>query len=384
MDFRITDEQELLLENLEEFLKRHVSDDVVNKMYETHSVPAEVSKAYLDEGFGLIGIPEEYGGVESDKTTLALMIEKINTITGGVTGIGQDILMMDDIIQFGNEEQKKMVVEKYKETGKPLFSLSISEPAAGSDNGSMAATVKKQPDGTYILNGTKTWVTNGLARDWVLVVAKDEDPSPQNRDMSLWFFPFDTPGVSGAPLHKIGQVTQPFAEHYYDNVILTEENRVGTPGKGFLLLMKNFEFERVCIVAQSLGLAQAAMEDATKYAAERIAFGKPITQFQLIQEKLTDMEVKLENVRNLLYKVCWKIDNDEPVQLDSALLKRYGPKACSEVADEALQIYAALGYTEEVRVGRIWVDLRGQQMAGGTNEIMVHIAGRQIVKKYAQ
>lgn len=148
--------------------------------------------------------------------------------------------------------------------------------------------------------------------------------------------------------------------------------------------MKNFEMERCLIIAQCLGCAQAAMDDAAAYVSERSTFGHPIASYQLIQLKLTDMEIALQNTRNMLYKTLWKMDNDEPIRIDSALLKRYGAQQCAMVASEALQIYGGLGYTTETRIGRIWKDLRGHQIAGGTDEIMVYIAGRQLAKAYAR
>ena len=218
---------------------------------------------------------------------------------------------------------------------------------------------------------------------YTIVVAKDEDPSRENRNMSLWYIPMDTPGVSTASLHKIGQQCIPFCEVYFDDVVVTEEQRMGKPGEGFMMLMKNFEVERSFIVAEQVGLAQAALEDAAKYANQRIAFGKPITKLQMIQEKLCDMEIKVQNTRNMLYNTLWKLDNGESVQLDSAMLKRYGCSECFQVADMALSIYAGLGYTTEVRIGRIWADLRGNMFGGGTHEVMAYIAGRQVAKKYA-
>jgi alkylation response protein AidB-like acyl-CoA dehydrogenase len=295
----------------------------------------------------------------------------------------QNSLSMFDIMEFGTEEQKQQAVEHYMETGWPIASLSISEPGAGSDNGSMTCTAVKQEDGTYRLNGQKTWVTMGAKLPYTIVVAKDEDPSRENRNMSLWYINMDREGVSTAPLHKIGQQCIPFCEVYLDNVVVTEEDRMGEPGKGFMMLMKNFEVERAFIVAEQVGLAQAALEDATKYANQRIAFGKPIARQEIIMEYLTDMEIAVQNTRNMLYKTLWQLDNGIPVQLESALLKRYGCSECFKVADKALGIYAGLGYTTEVRIGRIWADLRGNMFGGGTHEIMAYIAGRQVAKKYA-
>ena len=383
MDFALTDEQELLLESVREFCDRYFTDDVVKEMYENGGMPDEIAEAYRDAGFGLMGIPEEYGGIPMDRVTIGLMIERLYQKSGCMHILYQNSLSMFDIMEFGTEEQKQQAVDHYMATGWPIASLSISEPGAGSDNGSMTCVAKKQADGTYKLSGQKTWVTMGEKLPYTIVVAKDEDPSRENRNMSLWYIPMDTLGVSTASLHKIGQQCIPFCEVYFDDVVVTEEQRMGKPGEGFMMLMKNFEVERSFIVAEQVGLAQAALEDAAKYANQRIAFGKPITKLQMIQEKLCDMEIKVQNTRNMLYKTLWKLDNGESVQLDSAMLKRYGCSECFQVADMALSIYAGLGYTTEVRIGRIWADLRGNMFGGGTHEVMAYIAGRQVAKKYA-
>lgn len=247
----------------------------------------------------------------------------------------------------------------------------------------MTAVTKKQADGTYLLSGQKTWVTMGAVLPYTIVIAKDEDPSHDNGNMSLWLVKMDTPGVSTSVLHKIGQQAIPFCEVYFDDVVLQPDQRMGEEGNGFMMLMKNFEVERAYVVAEQLGLAQAALEDAAQYANQRIAFGKPIAKQEMIQELLTDMEIKVQNTRNMLYKTLWMLDNGQSVQLESAMLKRYGCRECFEVADMALEIYAGLGYTDEVRVGRLWADMRGNIFGGGTHEIMAYIAGRQVAKKYA-
>lgn len=384
MDFALTDEQELLLESVREFCDRYFTEDVVKQMYETHSMPDEIAEAYRDAGFGLMGIPEEYGGIPTDRVTIGLMIEELYHRAGCMHILYQNSLSMFDIMEFGTEAQKQEAMEHYMETGWPIASLSISEPGAGSDNRSMTTVAKKQADGTYKLSGQKTWVTMGAVLPYTIVIAKDEDPSHDNGSMSLWLVKMDTPGVSTAPLHKIGQQCIPFCEVYLDDVVLTEDQRMGKPGEGFMMLMKNFEVERAYIVAEQVGLAQAALEDAAKYANQRIAFGKPIARLEMIQELLADMEIKVQNTRNMLYKTLWMMDEGQSVQLESAMLKRYGCSSCFEVADSALQIYAGLGYTTEVRVGRLWADMRGNMFGGGTHEIMAYIAGRQVAKKYAE
>ncbi len=383
MDFTLTDEQELLLESVDEFCERYFTDEAIKDMYENHGMSDEIAEAYRDAGFGLMGIPEEYGGVPADKLTVGMMIERLYQKSGCMHILYQNSLSMFDIVEFGTEEQINLCMEHYMETGWPIASLSISEPGAGSDNRSMTCTAKKQADGTYKLSGQKTWVTMGAVLPYTIVIAKDEDPSHDNADMSLWLVKMDMPGVSTSTLHKIGQQAIPFCEVYLDDVVLKEEDRMGEQGKGFMMLMKNFEVERAYVVAEQLGLAQAALEDSAQYANQRIAFGKPIAKQEMIQELLTDMEIKVQNTRNMLYKTLWMLDNGQSVQLESALLKRYGCKECFEVADMGLQIYAGLGYTDEVRIGRLWADMRGNMFGGGTHEIMAYIAGRQVAKKYA-
>ncbi len=384
MDFGFTDEQELLRDSIVEFCERYINEKDIPEMYANHGTPHELDMAYLEAGFGLMGLPEEYGGIPCDTVTLGLLTEEFVHHAGFTAPYLNATLALRDMVDFGSEEQIKMCFDAYQETGKPIFSLGFSEPGAGSDNSAMTSVARKQEDGTYLLSGQKTWVTNGENFPLVLIVAKDEDPSPANRTMSMWLVPKDSKGLSTAPLHKVGQQIMPFCEMYFDDVVLTEDMRVGEPGSGFKNLMKNFELERCLIVAQCLGLAQAAMDDAAAYVSERCTFGKPISNYQLIQEKLTEMEISLQNVRNMLYKTLWKIDQGESIRIDSALLKRYGAKACTEVANEALQIYGGLGFTTETRLARLWLDCRGMQIAGGTDEIMVYIAGRQLAKKYAR
>lgn len=384
MDFSLTDEQELLIESIKEFAERYYTEDKIAEMYEKHGTTDEILQAYMETGFAFMGLPEEYDGIPCDNVTLGLLIEEIAHYTGCTTPFMNNTLSMLDMIKFGSEEQIKLCLDAYKEKNQPLFSLGFSEPSAGSDNAAMICVTKKQGDGTYVLNGQKTWVTMGEVFPYVLTIAKDEDPARENRSMTMWLIPKDAEGISTAPLHKIGQQIMPFCEMYFDNVVLTKDMRVGEAGKGFYNLMKNYEAERCFICAQDLGLAQAAMDDAAAYASERVTFGKPISNYQLIQEKLTDMETILQNCRNMLYKTLWKIDEGQSIRIDSALLKRYCGQQLNWVTSQAMQIYGGLGFTTETRLSRLWLDTRGNDIAGGTSEIMVYIAGNQLAKQYAR
>ncbi|MHB8074758.1 acyl-CoA dehydrogenase [Desulfosporosinus fructosivorans] len=383
MDFNRTEEQELLLESLTELIAREVSEDDVKTWYKEHAVSEKFNKAFIESGFGFLGIPEEYGGTPADITTLMLVSEELTRLTCATIPLLSNILNMYDVVEFGTPEQIKLTLDITKETGDPAFLLAISEPQAGSDNSRMTTTAVRKNGKVYI-NGSKSFITHGGVAKYSLVFAKDENSDLDNRAISMWLFPSDTPGVKFAPLQKIGQTTSQFCEMYLDNVEIDESCLVGEPGKGFLQLMKNLEVERLLICSFSLGLAQAAMDDAAAYAGQRSQFGQPIGRFQMIQQKLTDMEIKIMNMRNMLYEAAWKKDNGMSIKLESALAKRYCCMTATEVCSEAMQIFGGLGYTTETRVSRAWQDARGWQFAGGTDEIMVHIAGREILKKYAK
>lgn len=384
MDFKLTDEQELLIESAREYASRYFTDEAVRQAYEVdHHISLEAAMAYREADFMYLGLPEEVGGVPVDKLTEVLFIEKLHEFTGVSLPFMTDFNTITDVIDFGTKEQQQLIMDAIENIESTCVACSsISEPAAGSDNNAMTCVAKKQPDGTYLLNGQKTWVTLGGLATYTMVVAKDEDPSYENDKYSLWLIPNGTEGFTYANLDKVGQQVIPFVDQFFDNVVLTEDMRLGEPGMGWKLLMKKLEFERCLVVAQSLGLAQAALNDAGAYASERIAFKKPIAHFSAIQSHLCEMENIVQNVRMRLYQVVTMIDNGESTRLESALLKGYACRSLTRVADLAMAIYAAIGYTKDIRIGQIWADLRGQEMAGGTTEIMEYIAGRQLVKKY--
>lgn len=384
MDFDFTSDQELFFESAKEYAEKYFTPELIKQYYEVdHHISLEAAMAFRELGFMHLGLPEEVGGIPCSKLTLVALMEKLHEYTSCVLPFQTDFNSIMDVIEFGNKEQQQKIMDVVNNVESTSVAVTaISEPGAGSDNNAMTCVTKKQPDGTYILNGQKTWVTLGGLSIYTMVVAKDEDPSYENDKYSLWLIPNDTPGFTVAHLEKVGQQAIPFVDQFFDNVVLTEDMRLGEPGMGWKLLMKKLEFERCLVVASSLGLAQAALNDAGAYASERIAFKKPIAHLTQIQEHLCEMENIIQNVRLRLYQVVDMIDRGESTRLESALLKGYACKELTRVADMAMAIYAAIGYTKEIRVGRIWADLRGNEMGGGTTEVMNYIAGRQLVKKY--
>jgi crotonobetainyl-CoA dehydrogenase len=381
MDFGYTKEQLELKKAIREWSKKWLTEEAIAEGYKNRGIAPEIAKAWVDAGFGMYGLPEQYGGKPCDHQTLAMMIEELNH-AGGNIPMAPNALIMFDMCEFGSDEQISYAIDYYKEHGYPPYCLAISEPGAGSDNQGMITVASHTGDGKVHINGTKTWVTSGETAGGFIVVCKDDDPSRDNKEMSMYLVSSDAPGVTIEPLNKIGMQIMPFAMVHFDDVVVEESALLGIKGKGFLQLMKNFEWERCVLLAELLGEAQAAMDDACAWVSERQQFAKGIKTFQLVQEHIVEMQIAITNTRNFLYRTCWKLDNGLPVNNDAAMLKRYGAPALTDVCSRALQLMGGLGYTDETRVSRLMLDCRGFQIGGGTVEIMVHISGRGILKEY--
>lgn len=380
MDFGLTDEQELLLESLDDLLSRECPESYIASLDATHQPPTSFRLAMHEAGFGSLGFPEEYGGTPSDAVTLCMLAERVAR-QGLNNGYGLELLQAMDILEFGSEDQKKEILGLLA-SGDVPFALGFTEPGAGSDNSAMATTAVHH-DGVVTFNGTKTLITNALQSKYLLVMAKDPAIEDKRQAISMYLVPMDAAGITTNRLEKIVWQIADSCEIFLDDVTVPESCLVGVKGAGFKQLMRNFELERLVIAANCLGQAQCAFDDAASYAAQRVQFGRAIGDFQLIQLKLTDMAIKLENMRNFVFKTAWMVDQGLPLKSQGALCKRYTAMAAFEVADEAMQIFGGVGVTVGTRVSRLWRDLRGHRFGGGTDEIMVHIAGRQIVKDHS-
>jgi alkylation response protein AidB-like acyl-CoA dehydrogenase len=382
MDFGLTEEQELLFENLAELVEREWDEDEYNECYyQKHELPQRFIDVLVENGFTLLGVPEEYGGTPVDNLTLVMYAVELARLTGASLPVASNAISIDDILAFGSPEQQKIVLEYVGKYGTPPFALGFSEPQAGSDSSGILTTATRC-DGKVYINGHKTMVTDADISPYLLCITRDLEGEVPMKSMSMWLVPTNATGVRMEPLHKIGLKTGRFFEVYLEDVELEESALIGVEGNGFMQLMKNFEIERLMLVAMGVGMAEAAFEEVARYCNVREQFGKPIGFFQIVQEYLTDMKIKLENMKNLLYKTAWKKDAGKSIQIDSALAKRYCALASFEVIDTCMQLMGGIGYTEESRISRMWLDIRHLRMAGGTDEIMVHIGGRQLLKQY--
>lgn len=378
MDFQKTEEQELLLESLRTVMERGDFEAYFKECDKNHTYPQKAVDALVEAGFSSLGIPEEYGGTPVDTLTQVMVAEEAHALGYPSLCWINFSTEVDDILTFGNDEQKKAVLE-HALAGRKPFTLGFTEPQAGSDSAAMSTTATKR-DGKVYINGNKTFNTSADMAPFMLCVARSGINEAPYKDFSMYLFPMDRPGVTIEKLDKIGNNMCGTYEVHLNDVECEESDLVGVECKGFYQLMKNFEVERLTICAANVGMARCAYEEALRYAAQRCQFGKPVGTFQLVQEKLVDMRIKIENMQNMLYKYAWMKDQGQSIQIESSLIKRYSGQAAFEVIDDAMQIMGGIGYTHDCRISRLWRDQRVYRIMAGTEEIMVHTAGRALIK----
>lgn len=389
MDFEYSPEQVKLIKVFREFGETEFTPSNVLQWRRDQGLPDDVARGFVDRYFRFEETDKCSSASENRTMSVvsqALILEELSRCAGAALPFQNDLFNLQIIGGFADQKEFSAVLDDYRKTGRLMFSLAVSEPDAGSDTMSMQTAVKNV-NGTYILNGQKTYVNNGEYSPNILVAAIDVDAHGQDKYpmLTFWLVPQESPGIRAVPINKIGQSMLPFASLSFENVELDPSWRLTGNEGGFRQLFKLLEFGRVFTCASSLGMAQAAMEDAVTYARERVAFGKSISEFQQIELMLTDMEVTLVNMRSMLYRAAYAIEKDsDDKRLAVALMKRYIPKAATEVASNAMQILGGQGYTESSRVSRIWEDCRGNQIAEGTDQIMVYIAAPLIMDRYAK
>jgi alkylation response protein AidB-like acyl-CoA dehydrogenase len=379
MDFRWSEEQELLISSLEELLIREAPESLMAEIDNRHEFPFQPWQALADHGILGLGIPEEYGGTPADIQTLTLVCETLGRHAfslGIIYALG--IITIRDILQFASDEIKADVLTGFVR-GDPPVALGITVPHAGSDAAALKATARIEGD-EVVFNGQKMYCTISKQARYILFMTRDETIENPYEGISMWLLPTDSPGVRFNELSKVGWWSVPSYEVFIDNARASKKNLVGEINCGWPQLMANFEIERLALCAASLGAAEAAYEDAAAYANQRQQFGQPIGKFQAVQHLITDMAVHIENMRNYVYKIAWMMDQNMSVRQEHAMCKLYVARASFEVIDTAMQILGGLGYMMDHRVQRLWRDMRLMRIGGGTDEIMYNIAGPQLLK----
>jgi len=330
---------------------------------------------------GFLGLcyPEEYGGQGGDLFMAVVFFEEL--ARSGIGGLPLAMLVQTQMVpplifRFGTEEQKrKYLIPTLK--GEKIACLGITEPNAGSDVASIQTRAVRT--GNYwVINGRKIFITNGVRADFILLVAKT-DPSKGHKGISLFFVDKGTPGfIVSRKLKKVGMLCSDTAELLFEDCIVPEENLLGEKNKGFYHIMWELQYERLFGACIALGSAQCAYEQALSYARQRIQFGRPICEFQVIAHKLVDMATEIEAVRQLIYATVWKVSKGEYPVKEISMCKLASAQVACRVADMALQIHGGYGYMMEFPAQRYWRDARLSRIGGGTDEIMKEIIARSL------
>ena len=367
MDFNLTDEQQMLLESVDEFCERYFTEDVVKKMYEDHGMPQEIAEAYRDAGFGLMGIPEEYGGIPMDRVTIGLMIERLYQKSGCMHILYQNSLSMFDIMEFGTEEQKqKYLVPLAK--GEKLGAFGLTEPNAGTDSAAQQTVAVLDGD-HFVLNGSKCFITNGGYADTFIVFAMT-DKSRGNKGISAFIIEKGFKGFSiGKVEHKLGIRASSTTELVFEDCIVPKENLLGDLNKGFKIAMTTLDGGRVGVAAQALGIAEGAFNETIKYMKERIQFGKPLSAFQGLQWMVADMKCEIESSKLLLYRAAMAKDSGKPFSMDAAMAKLRCAETAMDVTTKCVQLHGGYGYSREYPIERMMRDAKITEIYEGTSQV---------------
>lgn len=378
MDFKLNDEQLLLVQNVRELMERENWEPYFAQCDRDHAYPERWVKALCDLGFDLIMLPEEHGGLDMGLVTLTAVYEELGR-WGAPTYVLYQLPCFDTILREGTPEQIEKVLA-YVGTGKQIWNSACTEPGAGSDVGSLQTNYTRR-DGKIYLNGHKTFITSSRHVPFLVVMARDAGQPDQ---FTEFFLDMSLPGIRVEPLEKLGLRMDSCSDVYFDDVELSESDIFGTEGNGFRRGIKDFDFERFLVAASDYAVAISAFEDSARYANARVQFGKPIGRFQLNQLKFTEMAIKLNAMKNMVYEAAWHHDNDEMTSTMAAMCKYYCVNAAFEVVDDAMQVMAGVGVAGDHRIQRIWRDLRVDRVSGGTDEMMVLTVAKGVLRQFAK
>ena len=329
-----------------------------------------------ENGFLCMTLPEAYGGSEADKLYSVVQMEEIART--GFTGIGFGLhseIVAPYILHYGTEAQKQKYLPKLA-SGEMVGAIAMSEPAAGSDLQGVKSTAIRQADGSYLLNGSKTFITNGWHADLVIVVAKT-DPSAGAKGTSLLLVERGMPGFEkGKRLKKLGMKAQDTSELFFDNVKVPAGNLLGGEGKGFICLMEQLPWERLQIAIGAVAAAQAAIDWTVDYTKDRKVFGQAVAAFQNTRYKLAELQTEVQVARVFVDKCCELVNVDKLDTATASMAKYWCSDLQCKVMDECVQLFGGYGYMWEYPITRAYADARVQRIYGGTNEIMKEVISR--------
>lgn len=367
MDFKLTDEQELIRKNMREFCEKYV-DPIAAEIDENSRHPAELFQKLGEGGWMGMPIPEAYGGAGADYLTHIIAVEELSrscASTGFTVSIHVGIPEML-LLLFGNEEQKqKYLVPLAK--GENLGAFVLTEPGAGTDV--MAASTTAVLDGNdYVINGTKTFTSNGPTGGTYFVFGWT-DKAAGRKGMSAFVIPRGTPGMkAGEHFKKMGLRSSQTSEMVFQDCRVPKENLLGAAGAGMTMAMAGFDHGRIGIAAQAVGILQAALDESVRYSKERVQFGQPIARHQAISWMIADMATDLAAARFLTYHAAWLKDRNQPFSKEASMAKLFAAEAAMKHTVKAVQIQGGYGYCKGAKVERLMRDAKITEIYEGTSE----------------
>jgi len=375
-----TEEHEAFRASFRDFLQKEVVPNV-NKWEKDGFIDKNIWKKFGEMGYFGLNYPEEFGGLNLDLFYTVIFLEEMQKVNSGGFAAAMwahTYLAMTHLEKEGSQAIK----EKYLTAsinGDKIGCLCISEPFGGSDVAGMRTTAIKNGN-TYILNGSKTFITNGVYSDYLVVAAKTS-PELGNKGMSIFVVDRETPGVSAINLEKLGWKASDTAEIAFDNVVIPAENLMGEEGKGFSYIMQHFALERIVMGINAHARAEYALEYAIQYMSERKAFGKTINKFQALRHKVADMASEIEMCKEFNYAIVYRLNKGQYVVKEATMSKLKATKIADEVIYECLQLLGGYGYMEDYPMARLFRDSRLGPIGGGTSEILREIIAKIIIDK---
>ncbi len=375
-----TEEHQLFRKSLQDFLKKEVVPHI-DKWEKTGTIERFIWKKMGDMGFFGLNYPEQYGGLNLDLFYTVIFLEELQKVNSGGFAAAMwahAYLAMTHLNKEGDHDIK----EKYLApsiSGDKIGCLCITEPFGGSDVAAMRTTAEKNGD-TYVLNGSKTFITNGIYSDYLVVAAKT-NPDAGHNGMSIFVVDRDTKGISATKLDKLGWRASDTGEIAFDNVVVPANQLMGEEGKGFPYIMQHFALERLIMGINAHARAEHALEYALQYMSERTAFGKTIDKFQALRHKIADYYTEMEMCKEFNYSITYRLNKGEYVVKEATMSKLQCTKMADEVINGCLQFLGGYGYMEEYPLARMMRDSRLGPIGGGTSEILREIIAKMIIDK---
>lgn len=379
MNFEFTEEQLMIQQAARDYAQRELIQDVLERD-EKCIYPAKHIKNLAELGFLGMMVDPKYDGAGMDTISYVLAMEelsKVDASTGVIVSVNNSLVCYG-LQKFADEEQKEKYLKPLAR-GDYIGAFLLSEPGAGSDATSQHTKAEDKGD-YYLLNGTKNWISNANSAKVYLVIAQTH-PEKRHHGINAFIVEKDSPGISLGPHEdKMGMRSSDTHSVMFSDVKVPKENRIGPDGFGFFFAMQALEAGRIGIASQALGIASGALERSIAYAKERKTFGTEIANHQAIAFKLADMDLKVENARNLCLKAAWMKDNGKDFRKASAYAKLYCADIAMEVTTDAVQIHGGYGYVKEYHVERLMREAKLTQIYEGTSEIQKIVISRQILK----